>query len=183
MYIFGYWSIINKANSELTTEVWDTIPVIVEWLERHWNITSTQWYTVLWIKRSVWNKVNGVLIELKWDIKDFDERETKYTRIKLESRNIHTIDTSISKPTDDIFAYIPNEENYINWEHPILQSYIDVVLSWCINISDEFAYDFIKSTQGWWEIKNDRDDPEYVRSMNLKEYHDRIDSLLRAITA
>lgn len=38
--------------------------------------------------------------------------------------------------------------------HPILQSYLDIILRGCMSVSQEFARGFLESTRGWWHDGN-----------------------------
>lgn len=178
-YIFGYGSIIKTDNAAMTTHVWNSMPVEVSWVKRSWNITGTQWYTVLWVQEDTKTVTNGILIKVDGDIEEFDEREAMYNRISLNTPQVLPISWSVL-PDWFFHAYIPkNIQSY--WEQPpILQSYIDVVLSGCLDISCEFAKRFIKTTYRWWDIHNDRAEPLYKRAMKLDHHHKSIDSFLDA---
>ena len=58
----------------------------------------------------------------------------------------------------------------------MIQSYVDVVISGCLEISEEFANDFINMTGNWQHpLLNDRHDPKYIRPMDLQDSFEEID--------
>ncbi len=177
-YIIWYWSIINIKNACLTSKVWDFLPINVNWFERWWNTLWAQWYVVLWVKKDINSDMNWILIEVLENIKDFDKREIMYNREKVEYQDIKAFKWDIL-PKWNYYIYLPKNNKLIPNKAPILQSYLDVVIKWCLDISEEFAYDFMKKTVNWRSILNDRENPKYVRSMDLKKYHHKLDEILK----
>ena len=81
---------------------------------------------------------------------------------------------------DSAWVYITDHPSQPSESCPIAQSYVDVVLSGCLDIGDEFAKEFIRTTSGWdksWI--DDRNRPRYRRSLEVDS--DRIDALLREV--
>jgi hypothetical protein len=89
--------------------------------------------------------------------------------------NTSNVDNSAATVTDDIkvWVYVPKHSIPPDGSHPILQSYIDIIMRGCFNtIGDDFARAFISTTTGWsapndihssyWV--NDRDWPIYKRA-------------------
>ena len=163
-YIFGYGSIINKNSVNKTTTEKERIIKTITGFRREWNINiKDNFETALGIVKDKNSTCNGVLIEVD-DIEAVDKREAGYVREKIE---------------EDIWIYVPKETNKATKEYPIIQSYLDVVLEGCFNISSKFATEFIDTTYGWNEyLVNDRNNPKYPRAQKVLKYKKEIDELL-----
>ena len=105
----------------------------------------------------------------------------------------HQCDPNVDHPNIHVWVYVPKNPTPPDASHPILQSYVDIILRGCFNtVGEPFARSFISTTTGWsspptnsnvstatttphrhhyWV--NDRDLPIYKRS-------DRIYSILNA---
>jgi cation transport regulator ChaC len=125
----------------------------------------------------------------------FDEREQGYDRVPLELSNVEQVsflseahyeedDHSIflqakeRNATDavQIWVYVQREENPASAEHPIVQTYVDIILRGCLSISEEFAQEFIASTKGWHPDELLEDDFNDDESDEDKQDSDSMDS-------
>ena len=114
----------------------------------------------------------GVLLPVQErDLAAFDEREMGYTRKELDLDAVHVVpfleqeDFYERHEAHEIFLRIKDEkqdtDNVKLWiyeqqqprpptpQHPIVQSYLDVILRGCLTISEEFAAEFLETTIGW----------------------------------
>jgi hypothetical protein len=77
----------------------------------------------------------------------------------------------------NVWVYITNTRVAPTLDCPITQSYLDVVVTGCLEIGKDFVAEFVRTTDGWdgfWI--NDRDQPRYRRHISADAEH--IDTLL-----
>ena len=178
--IFGYGSLINSDSRRRTTGSGEARPVRVRGWRRAWNVVSTATgVTYLGVVRVEHAVRNGVLFEVSPEqLIEFDARESGYTRRAIPSGDwIDAVPRSIS---DDAHVYVPDAPGTPTPSCPIVQSYVDVVLAGCLELGNEFAREFVASTDSWdlpWI--NDRDAPRYPRA-DASVPRAEIDSLLAA---
>jgi hypothetical protein len=51
--------------------------------------------------------------------------------------------------TTAVWTYVPHVSNPASMEYPIAQSYVDICLKGCLDISEAFLQEFVTSTVGW----------------------------------
>jgi len=91
-------------------------------------------------------------------------RERGYDRVEIDRKNVNVL-SGFNLPGGIIWAYIPKDPTAPTKEFPIRQSYIDVIISGCLEIGRGFTEDFIKGTSGWNTIwVDDRQRPYYSRA-------------------
>jgi hypothetical protein len=125
---------------------------------------------------------NGVVFPLITadGLASFDKRECKvgYERIRVTLDAIPLGNKSLSKGT--IWTYVSNYSQAPSEDMPVIQSYVDVIMTGCLRIGEDFAKEFVRTTHGWegpWE--NDRSAPRYERPMARDTSLEiRIDELL-----
>lgn len=164
----------GHESRSLTGLTHEAFPVWVDSFERSWSASFDDLNFCALSALPKKNKsMNAVLFEVS-DINLFDERETGYVRQRLSPNQIRPYFTDqnlpilkscwIYKPKDEIIS-TPSEK-YIIW-----QSYLDVCLSGCLEISNEFAVQFIETTTNWrpqfWA--DDRKNNQYLKA--LKKYN------------
>lgn len=174
-FIFGYGSLIcpeSRKQTNPTLANQDALPVIVQNVERVWS-ARTQMYTAMGVQFRRGAECTGVLLEVNtMELKDLDEREKLYDRCSLELQTIQQVsfleqDLFYSDKEHPVFVAKTNNNNNINtcsvqvWiyvqqnplladsKHPIVQSYVDIIMKGCLRISKEFATSFIETTIGW----------------------------------
>ena len=120
-------------------------------------------------------------------MKDFDEREEGYTRVKIPKSMLEpTSWYCLPKHRCNIWIYIPNGKNNrpgknlysSDKNYPILQSYIDVCVNGALLYGVNYAKEFLETTFLWNEFwLNDRELPRrpWVHQKNYKQ----IDELLK----
>lgn len=52
-------------------------------------------------------------------------------------------------PKVNIWVYVPRKRMMPTVDHPIVQTYVDTILRGCLEISEEFAAQFLSTTTGW----------------------------------
>jgi hypothetical protein len=184
-FLFGYGSLISRESRRASGKTGETMPVLVHDMQRAWNVGATDMRMVgVGIVPKKGAGCNGVLIEIdETEIASFDKREIEgtsfsYDRLEIPFQKIHGL-TEIFSQEEKVWAYVVNKPFTPSWEFPIVQSYIDVILSGCLDISDEFAIEFIRKTTGWeYPWCNDRNHPRYARHLKKVDFQDRIDDLL-----
>lgn len=174
-FIFGYGSLIcpeSRKQTNPTLANQDALPVIVQNVERVWN-ARTQMYTAMGVQFRRGAECTGVLLEVNtMELKDLDEREKLYDRCSLELQTIQQVsfleqELFYTDKEHPVFVAKANNNNNINtcsvqvWiyvqqnplladsKHPIVQSYVDIIMKGCLRISKEFATSFIETTIGW----------------------------------
>ena len=181
-YIFGYGSLISDEARTATGKTSTPCPVYVQNLSRIWSAFPGSYYCPLGMEVKEGATAGGVLFKILPEYqKDFDARERQYIRTFVPSESIRFLRESLPLHDETIEVYVPPEILSPNPECPLIQSYIDVCITGCLQYSEEFARHFIASTKNWnvpWV--NDRDTPLYSRRIPApsKSIYQRIDALL-----
>jgi gamma-glutamylcyclotransferase (GGCT)/AIG2-like uncharacterized protein YtfP len=171
-YIFGYGSLIEQASRTRTTPA--AMYVLPAWVPGFargwWARTGTIGFTTTFVgaieEKS--STVNGVVYAVSdKELDATDQREQGYKRMDVTS------DVKILggyKPKGKVWIYINDFKNdeerqksLPTPEFPIVQSYVDICLTGCLQIEQgfpdagDFAVEFITSPQKWSECgENDR---------------------------
>ena len=166
-FVFAYGSLIAVDAGFLAPgrDVW---PVTAHGLRRGWYLPIPEdRNTGLGAIYARDGLCNGLLIEQSAaGLKEADDRERKhgYDRVALPARMLSPGGGS-SVPQGRIWVYVTDHPVYPTVELPIAQSYLDVVLSGCLDIGLEFATQFIRTTDGWeYPWVDDRQNPRYRRA-------------------
>ena len=205
-FVFGYGSLMNpdsraKTNPGLADQ--DGLPVVVRDVERIWSARTTSGFTAMGVRIRKGADCTGVLLEVnKAELEDLDRRELSYVRVEVHLDNVDQVpflneeEFYETEQAETLFEAKENEGNIRVWvyiqkdpipadsSHPILQSYVDVILSGCLSISEDFARSFIQTTKGWQpnedSFVDDRDQPIYglANSVQCEQNADVIDQLL-----
>lgn len=170
-FVFGYGSLIC-ANSRAVTapETGDKLvtPVIVQGLERTWAKRTNRGMTAMGVRFVKEGECVGVLVPVSEDeLSMFDQREVGYDRILLNPDTVDVVPflddqhynaddhqtfldrKEHAKDTLRIWVYVQCDPKPPTPEHPIVQTYVDTILRGCLDISEEFAAEFIATTKGW----------------------------------
>ncbi len=205
-FVFGYGSLMNpdsRAKTNPTLADQDGLPVLVRDVERIWSARTTTGYTAMGVRIRKGADCTGVLLEVnKAELEDLDRRELSYVRVEVHLDNVDQVpflneeefyeteqaetlfDAKENEGNVRVWVYIQKEPIPADSSHPIPQSYVDVILSGCLTISEDFARSFIQTTKGWQQNEDafvdDRDQPIYVRANSLQSEKDAgvIDQLL-----
>lgn len=177
-YVFGYGSLIcTRARPEITLHSDKTIPVRLSGYHRFWNGDSLSKYAVVAVEKRSDGTCNGILIEInESDLPALDARESCYERVSISQSELTPLGSD-EVPQGDIWVYKSKRKVPIYSGSPLIQSYIDVILTGCLEYGHEFATEFLQTTSGWSESwLNDREQPKYSRALVGGEQTDLNDS-------
>ncbi|MFB9885810.1 gamma-glutamylcyclotransferase family protein [Balneatrix alpica] len=176
-WYFGYGSLVNGD-----TRPRDTLasPYRLQGWKRQWRhriMLAQGGHCALTVAPCATTSITGVLVQSPLvHLSALDERELGYNRIELPCAS-----SNLGEP-----AYIyQSQTDYFDWadeRHPILQSYVDVVVCGYLNtFGKEAAIDFIRTTEGWHcPVLNDRAAPRYPRAIQFKPGQQaQVDQLLQ----
>lgn len=182
-WLFGYGSLIFSASRDLSFKTISAIPAEADGLSRGWSYGGGKnELSGLGVIESAGSRINGVILQLnESELLRADDRELSfgYTRQRINNDSIKISEGQLGVK-DKVWIFMSSALELSSNKNPICQSYLDVVLAGCLNISMDFAIEFMRTTKGWSGVWiNDRSTPKYVRAFDSKEYHQKIDSLLQ----
>jgi hypothetical protein len=193
-YIFGYGSLVNSESRRSTAG--RDVPAVPARISadlgylRSWNFRSPSGFTALGLRKAGPGEsgatVNGVVYAVDGDsMEEFDRREAGYTRVPVPRDKIEAAGWQPVPPDGEIWMYVPNGPGWqpgvglslADEDFPILQSYVDVVVTGALEYGVDFAEELLDSTYGWSEYwLNDRDLPR--RPWVFQKRWQEIDQLL-----
>ena len=160
-YIVGYGSLLERASRQRTAPAaGEAVPVRVQGFRRAWIArgSSTGFSTTfLGVSTDARSRMNAVLFSLPDEsaIAAMDSRENGYCRVKISAAQITTLDLS-PLPDGERWIYVNKPQNTVppSTTYPIVQSYVDVFLSGCLEVGrafqlGDFAHECIVTTHGW----------------------------------
>lgn len=178
---FGYGSLVNRATHDYVA----ARPARLEGWRRVWVHTWLRPVAYLSVERAARAEIEGLVAEVPpdgWAALDARERAydkhpiTAHLHLELERLEtdavVYAVPSSHAAPPDT--------------RHPVLLSYVDVVVQGFLHVFGEAGADrFFATTVGWdTAILNDRADPRYSRHQRLSdEERDFVDSRLAALSA
>ena len=175
-YIFGYGSLINSISRNRTCSCVPSYEASVSGFKRGWYYRDllrdmTEVGVVLDEKAIC----NGVLFEVLEDnFRFLDEREVGYDRVLVPFNRVDCKDTNCKLGENDrVWIYILKEPIFPSVGFPIAQSYIDIIITGCLDFSEKMAREFIRSTCAWDYVWVDN------RCGGKKENHKLVDDILR----
>ncbi len=174
-FIMGYGSLINSASRSST--VGAPVPAIPVRIAagfgyvRAWNAQSPSGFTAIGLRKvepgETGATINGVLYPVSGeDMTKYDEREQGYTRIEVPRDKVEAVSWERLPEGGRIWIYAPVGPDgrpgaglpTPDAEHPLLQSYIDVVVEGGLEYGEAFAREVIETTEGWNDYwLNDRE--------------------------
>ena len=160
-FIFGYGSLINAVSRFQTMpKSKDAIPVRISQecgYYRIWNFRgTTSKLTALGIQKAddpiSGLAMNGVIYPVDCDDMSLcDQREAGYCRVEVPWELVTCL--SWEKLPDaqktNLWMYVPEKPEQPSIDYPILQSYVDVCITGCLEYGEEFAREFLETTLGW----------------------------------
>ncbi len=182
-YLFGYGSLIDAASRAKTGDTGPAYPVRVIGLQRAWHVVAPRsGYTVVGVQSRRGASCNGVLIEISpHELPRFDARERFYHRVILPQQAVTSL-AGKSLPCATIWTYMTSRPDEPSDCYPLVQSYLDVILTGCLAMGLDFAVEFIETTDGWASAwLNDRTHPRYQRAMTDVPRAAEIDQQLQAL--
>lgn len=175
-YIFGYGSLIEQSSRLRTTpKAIYVLPAVVHnFVRGWWARTGSVGFSTTFAGAIAEPKgsINGVIYAVtEKELKETNDREEGYTPTDVTD-SIQILSGNY-KPRDKVWMYVNDfkphqrENSLPTAQFPIVQSYVDICLTGCLQIEQAFPDDaggfaqmFIQSTKEWssyWE--NDRVNP------------------------
>jgi hypothetical protein len=123
---------------------------------------------------------NGVIVKVSpEELLKFDEREDVYHRQKLPISSF-SFSGKNTLLEGNVWIYLTDEPKIPSSHDPIVQSYVDVILTGCLDFGESFAKEFIEQTQGWsYPWLDDRESPRYIRALKENSRKEKIDAILK----
>ncbi len=163
-YFFGYGSLVNLATHDFP----DPHPARLQGWRRAWRHTDLRPVAFLTAIPDPESQIEGMIAHVpKNDWAALDEREWAYDRVPTTHAVTHPLTHDV-----EIAVYAVPQERHTepSNRHPLLLSYIDVVVQGYLRTFGEDGADrFFATTDGWdAPILNDRAEPRYPRHQQLK---------------
>lgn len=194
-YIIGYGSLINKKSRFRSLERnIEAYPILLKKFERGWFSPGNSVgfdTTYLGITENKTAKLNAIFFEVtEVDINILDKRERVYCRHQVTPKQFTLLAPAATpyktKSQFWIYSSLETSKNHSTptTKLPIVQSYVDIFLTGCLNIGKQFQLpDFAKNcirTTRYWSTHwvNDRIYPQrpFIYQKNAYE----IDRLIKA---
>ncbi len=171
-YIVGYGSLMQTA-SKLSTQpnAGINLPVLVTGFQRAWNTHGVYPTTYLGVQPAKSARMAAAIYRdfLKDGKLSSDAREIDYCRAAVPHSAVKLLDSSSLPSPSQIWIYVnkPDTLAPVDAENPIVQSYVDIFITGCIELQERVAdksIDFVEAcvqtTDGWSEHwVNDRPMP------------------------
>lgn len=175
---FGYGSLVNLA-----THVYaDARPARLQGWRRVWRHTRLREVAFLSVEPDPASVIDGVVACVPGaDWLALDAREAAYDRHDVSAAVLHDGPTS---PTA-VYQVSPQHVIAPSGDHPILRSYLDVVVQGYLRVyGAQGVAHFFATTSGWdTPIHDDRSNPVYPRHQRLTQAEtDLVDQHLARIT-
>ena len=192
-YVIGYGSLINRESREITLpNVKYAAPVMVYGYERMWASRGQKSKaTFLLAVPNEGYSMNAIYYKATpADITATDLRESPYCRVIIKRKELLPLGIK-SLPRGDYWMYVQDfqDAEFPNKDFPILQTYVDVFMTGCLQIASQFNLTeygkmCFQTTYNWdmanWV--NDRSRPLYARySQSTAKYRGGIDKIIRRI--
>ena len=165
-YFFGYGSLVNLSTHDFP----DPRPALLKGWRRAWRHTDLRPVAFLTAIPDPLSEIDGMIAHVpKNDWAALDDREWAYDRLPATEAVTHGLDRDL-----DIAIYAVPEARHDPTApvHPILMSYLDVVVQGYLRVFGEQGADqFFATTDGWdTPVVDDRAQPRYPRHQVLSDW-------------
>ncbi|WP_298803538.1 gamma-glutamylcyclotransferase family protein [uncultured Lentibacter sp.] len=163
-YFFGYGSLVNRA----THSFQDAHPATARGWRRAWRSTALRPISFLTVVPDPACEIEGLIAPVpNDDWAALDAREHAYERVAAAHQITHGL--AQSPASIAVYAIAQGQHFAPNAQHPILLSYLDVVLQgYLTEFGEAGAAQFLATTSGWdAPLLNDRAAPLYPRAQAL----------------
>ena len=178
-HFFGYGSLVNRATHDYPVAQ----PARLTGWRRIWRHTATRTVAFLTVVPDDNTEIDGVIAGVPHDDwAALDERERHYDRIALSEDEIAEASTFDLQ----IYRAKPARSAPPSVRHPILLSYLDVVVQGYLDTFGTSGVEsFFQTTDGWdGPVLNDRPAPRYARhQVTTPQERDLTDMLLRGLSS
>jgi hypothetical protein len=160
-YIVGYGSLMQtKSKSTTHPNTGENMPVMIKGYKRGWFAKGSPIgpsTTFLGVLKDEKTELNGIIFELstKEGMQEYDKRESFYCRVLITPEKIKMLNEK-SIPNGQLWIYViqPQATAKPSKKYPIVQSYVDVFMSGCLEVQEKyniktFASDCIDTTHDW----------------------------------
>lgn len=179
-FFFGYGSLVNRATHHYA----NAHPASVRGWRRAWRHTDLRDVAFLTVVPDDSTTIEGLIAGVPGDDwAALDEREAAYGRVPVSDHVTHPLP---HRPEIAIYAIEAGKHRAPTQDHPILLSYVDVVLQGYLReFGKAGAQAFLDTTDGWHApVLDDRAAPIYPRHQTLTTLErDFIDNALAALGA
>lgn len=160
-YIIGYGSLMEDASRLKTTpQAGEALPVRVTGFRRAWIAQGSQTgfsTTFLGVTVQPDAHMNAVLYSVPDEtaVAILDRRESGYCRVAVTPQNITPLSGQLPDAAQIwLYASPPQKVHAPTRRFPVVQSYVDVFLSGCLQAEqryqlDGFARECVQTTRGW----------------------------------
>ena len=160
-FLIGYGSLIDADSRAGTAGArLEAVPVRVSadfGGRRVWNLVAGSGFTALGLEPGRADvpaeTINGVLFPVDGPtLAKFDRREAGYDRVAVPNALIQSLSWMGLPQAGTAFIYVPKpgaRGAAPDTGHPIVQSYVDLVLSGALPYGEPFAREVIETTFGW----------------------------------
>lgn len=162
-YFFGYGSLVNLSTHDFP----NPRPAQLKGWRRAWRHTDLRPVAFLTAVPDPASEIDGMIAHVpRNDWVALDEREWAYDRIAATHAVTHPLKHAVEIA---VYAVPKDKHTEPTDQHPLLLSYIDVVVQGYLRaFGPEGADRFFKTTDGWdAPILNDRAAPRYPRHQQL----------------
>ncbi|WGW04780.1 gamma-glutamylcyclotransferase family protein [Tropicibacter oceani] len=162
IYFFGYGSLVNS----LTHGYAPTHHATAQGWRRAWRYTPDRKLAYLTAIRAPGHEIDGLIAPVPQDgWATLDLREHAYDRLPAT----HAVAHPATASEIAIYAIHPDRLHIPDDDHPVLLSYVDVVLQGYLReFGKDGALRFVATTDGWEApMLNDRANPIYPRAQRL----------------
>lgn len=173
--VFGFGSLVNTGSHAL----FSLGPATLQGWRRCWVQAADRPVAFLSIEPAN-GAIHGLTLRVDdTDWHDLDAREHAYLR-----RNVsHQITDNPQHRTTVAYQADPTKLAPASAQHPILLSYLDVVIAGYIALSPDGAAHFFETTAGWGPVLDDRANPRYPRAQHHPDRVTRyVDDALAALS-
>jgi len=163
-YFFGYVILVNLSTHDFP----DPHPARLKGWRRAWRHTDLRPVAFLTAVPDAESEIEGMIAHVpKNDWAALDEREWAYDRIPAAHAITHPLTHEVEIA---VYAVPQDRHNEPTNRHPLLLSYIDVVVQGYLRIFGPEGVDrFFATTDGWdAPVLNDRSEPRYPRHQPLR---------------
>ncbi|SHJ15277.1 Gamma-glutamyl cyclotransferase, AIG2-like [Shimia gijangensis] len=176
-YFFGYGSLVNQKTHDFE----DAHPARLRGWRRIWRHTNLRPVAYLTAVPDPSAEIDGLIAHVpNDDWAALDYRERAYDRLPVCDQINHPKDDPISVA---VYTVPHGKHGLPTEEHPVLLSYIDVVVQGYLRQFGEAGVaDFFATTSGWSApVLNDRENPIYPRHQRLSSDERQLvdDNLMR----
>lgn len=168
-YIVGYGSLINKVSKTSTVnDAGKSFPVIITGYKRGWYLNPCKirneknhfvgyYASFLDVVASPGSHFNAIIYRVKnaQEVKRYDKREYTYCRASIQPEQIRYL-AKKPRANAQIWMYVqPKTQTHTpTAQCPIVQSYVDLYLTGCMNIGkkfhlNNFTQECITTTHAW----------------------------------